>query len=84
VNDAHASVARKDYDSDTAFFDAVRAKVEKRIGQIESGDVPGSRAPADPLAAKRRELFKKAHEAGMSDDEAFAVLEKAIAKRLAA
>jgi hypothetical protein len=56
VNDATASVVRKNYDAgvdgDLAFRADANEKAQKRINQIASGDVPGSRAPADP--AKKR------------------------------
>jgi hypothetical protein len=48
VNDAAASVVRKNFDTDEAFEEAVREKTQKRVDQIESGDVPGTRAPASP------------------------------------
>lgn len=65
VNDAHASVMRKNFDSDSAFIEAVEAKVLKRLEQIETGNVPGSRGPADPKAAVARKLAKGLEEAGL-------------------
>ena len=52
LNDAHASVQRKAFKTEAEFINVVGEKVQKRAAQIRSGDVPGSRAPADP--AKRR------------------------------
>ena len=60
LNDAAASVQRKDFDFDAEFRTAVMAKVQKRIDQLESGNVPGSRGAADPRAAKIRKLTKLA------------------------
>lgn len=59
LGDAHASIARKNFDSDKAFLEAVNEKVWKREAQIRSGDVPGSRGPADPNAAAARKLAKE-------------------------
>lgn len=70
VNDAHAGVARKNFATDQEFLTEVRAKATKRIEQVLSGNVPGSRAPVDPNAAKARKLAKE-----LSDSEMDAALE---------
>lgn len=72
VNDVHAAVARKNFSSDALFLAAVQAKVSKRIDQILSGDVPGSRAPIDPNAAKARKLAKELSDTEL--DAAFAFI----------
>ena len=76
VNDAAASIARKNFETDEAFLAAVREKTDKRIEQVLSGDVPGSRAPTDPHAAKARKLAKE-----LTDDEMQAALEWITRKR---
>jgi hypothetical protein len=48
LNDAHASVSKKDYATVDEFLAAVAEKVAKRVEQIRSGEVPGTRAPASP------------------------------------
>jgi hypothetical protein len=63
VNDAHASVQRKDY-SDGAVGDAawtadVKAATDARLAQIDSGDFARARK-ADPATAKIKAVFKKA------------------------
>lgn len=75
LNDAHASVMRKNFDSDQAFLAAVEEKVAKRHEQITSGNVPGSRAPADPRAAMARKLVGQL--GGVSDEE-FALMVAAV------
>lgn len=67
LNDAHASVARKAFASESEFEDAVMAKVGKRLDQITSGDVPGTRTSKPKQTAA--ELF-----AAMSPAERNAVL----------
>jgi hypothetical protein len=75
-NDAHAAIARKNFETDAAFFAAVREKANKRIDQVLTGNVPGARAPVDPHAAKARKLAKE-----LSDDEMTAALEYVMKKR---
>ena len=78
LNDVHASVKRKEFETDAEFIEAVQKKVDKRLEQIESGNVPGSRAPADPKLATVRKLTKE-----MSIEEieaAMAYIEKQRAK----
>jgi hypothetical protein len=77
IGDAHASIARKNFESDEKFLAAVTEKVEKRVAQIISGDVPGSRAPADPNAAKARKLVK---EVGTLTDAEMALMVEAVNK----
>jgi hypothetical protein len=79
VNDAAASIVRKNFETDEAFLDAVREKTDKRIAQILSGDVPGVRAPTDPNAAKARAIAKEM----AADPELAAALEAVMAKRAA-
>jgi len=43
---------------------AAREKADTRRNQIVSGNVPGSRAPADPKLAKVREMARAVEEAG--------------------
>jgi hypothetical protein len=81
VNDAAAGVVRKNFQDDATYLAEVAKKTDKRLAQIESGDVPGSRAPADPTKAKLAQLVKSAKSSGMSDDEIFAALEAAAAKK---
>jgi ribosome-associated translation inhibitor RaiA len=76
VNDSAASIVRKNFETDTAFADAVAEKVQKRIDQIKSGDVPGSRAPTDPKMAKLRAVVKAAE----SDPKMAAALDKIFAE----
>lgn len=56
INDTVAGVARKDYASDEEFNAAALAKAQKRVDQLNSGNVPGSRTPADPKLAVVRKL----------------------------
>jgi len=56
INDAAASIQSKNFDTQVEFENAVRGKVAKRVDQLHTGDVPGSRAPADPEKAKARAL----------------------------
>jgi hypothetical protein len=56
--------------------------VNKRLDQIRSGAVPGSRAPADPKLAKARK-FVAAFES-LSDAEFDAVLARFVEQRKAA
>jgi hypothetical protein len=79
VNDAAASIVRKNFETDEAFAKAVAEKVQKRIDQIKSGDVPGARAPTDPNAAKARAIAKEM----AADPELAAALEAVMAKRAA-
>jgi hypothetical protein len=65
INDAHASVSPKGYSDRDAFLRVVGEKVAKRVEQIRSGNVPGTRAPADPKAKAAREVLKAAEEAGV-------------------
>ena len=65
INDAHAAIKRADYADETLWLAAVREPAEKRIEQIRSGNVPGSRGPADPKAAVARELARKLESAGI-------------------
>lgn len=77
LNDAHASVARKAFASVEEFEDAVMAKVSKRLDQITSGDVPGSRVSRPKATAA--ELF-----AALSPAEREAVLAEYVAQAKAA
>lgn len=77
IGDAHASIARKNFETDAAFLAAVTEKVEKRMEQIRTGNVPGSRAPSDPNAAKVRKLVK---EVGEVSDEEMALMVAAVNK----
>jgi hypothetical protein len=76
INDTHASVTRDKYDSGEAYLAAVHEKVDERIEQIRSGNVPGTRAAADPHAQKARKLAKE-----LSDSELEAALEWIMKKR---
>jgi hypothetical protein len=73
INDCHASVIRKNFETDTAFVDAVMEKVDERVNQIRTGEVPGSRAPANPVMAKARALVAK-----MADDPELAAKVEAL------
>jgi hypothetical protein len=77
VNDAAASIVRKNFESDETFFAAVNEKCDKRLEQIRTGNVPGSRAPTDPNAAKARAIAKEM----AADPELAAELEKLMARR---
>jgi hypothetical protein len=77
INDAAASIVRKNFETDEAFVAAVREKCDKRIEQVRSGDVPGARAPTDPNAAKARAIAKEM----AADPELAAELEKLMARR---
>ena len=79
INDAAASIVRKNFDSDEAFREAVAEKTNKRIDQLLVGNVPGARAPSDPNAAKARAIAKEM----AADPELAAELEKLMAKRAA-
>jgi hypothetical protein len=59
VNDAAASIIRKNFESDETFAAAVREKVDARIDQIRTGNVPGSRV-VDPNSALARKVAKLA------------------------
>jgi hypothetical protein len=74
VNDATASVVRKNFENQEDFELEARTKAQKRIDQIMSGDVPGSRAPADP-AKKRAQIVSFL--AKLSPDERKALLAEA-------
>lgn len=54
LNDTHASVAKKDFTDETKFVDAVCAKVQRRVDQLVSGNVPGARTPSAATAAVRK------------------------------
>jgi hypothetical protein len=73
INDSHASVARKNFDSDETFAAAVMEKVNERANQIRTGEVPGARGPANPAMAKARALVAK-----MADDPALAAKVEAL------
>jgi hypothetical protein len=45
INDTHAPVSRKNFSDDESFNAAVWEKAQKRIDQIRSGNVPGTRTP---------------------------------------
>jgi hypothetical protein len=79
INDAAASIVRKNFSDESLFLEAVREKCDKRLDQIRTGDVPGSRAPTDPNAAKARAIAKEM----AADPELAATLEAVMAKRAA-
>jgi hypothetical protein len=79
INDAAASIVRKNFSDESLFLEAVREKCDKRLDQIRTGDVPGSRAPTDPNAAKARAIAKEM----AADPELAAALEAVMAKRAA-
>jgi hypothetical protein len=81
LNDAHASVSKKDYATPTEFLVAVSEKVAKRVEQIRSGNVPGTRAPADPKAKAAREVVKAAEAAGLDLAEVMDAIEALKAKK---
>ncbi len=56
INDPHASIKQADFESDDEFRAAVGAVVAKRLEQIDSGNVPGTRAPADPNLTRAKKL----------------------------
>lgn len=79
LNDAHASVQRKNFSDEAGFQAEVESKVQKRLDQILTGAVPGQRA-ANPQAAVARELA-----AMMADDAELAeIVAREIATRKAA
>lgn len=67
LNDTHAAVAKKDFADETAFIDTVCAKVQKRVDQLISGNVPGSRTPSAATAAVRK-LQAAIGSGGVTDD----------------
>jgi hypothetical protein len=67
VNDAAASIIRKNFESDETFVAAVREKINTRRDQILSGNVPGSKGVANPAMAKARALVAR-----MAEDPALA------------
>jgi hypothetical protein len=73
INDCHASVIRKNFETDTAFADAVMEKVNERVNQIRTGEVPGTRGTANPAMAKARALVAK-----MADDPKLAAQVEAL------
>ena len=83
INDAHSSVARKNFESDAAFLAAVEERTGKRIAQIESGDVPGTRAPADSKAAVARKLAKEYSEEEMTEMAEYITRKRAKAAKAA-
>ena len=75
VNDTHSAVKRADFKTDEEFTAAVWAKMQKRIDQILSGNVPTARV-ADPAAVAARQMAKE-----MADDaELRAEVEAAMAR----
>jgi len=74
-------VSKKNYTTLDEFIAAVGEKVAKRVAQIRSGDVPGTRAPADPKAKAAREVVKAAEAAGLDMEEVMAAIEAAAAKK---
>lgn len=54
VNDTVAGVKRADFETDDEFRAACLAKYNVRLAQIIDGNVPGTRAPADPRLASYR------------------------------
>src|SRR6516162_4063803 len=64
LNDSHASVSKKDYTTLDEFIAAVSEKVAKRVEQLRSGNVSGTRAPASPAAKLGRQVASAAVEAG--------------------
>jgi hypothetical protein len=81
VNDGHAPVKREDYENDEQFQAAIGAKVADRIEMLDTGNVPGSRAPADPKAAAIRAATRAATEAGMTTEEVVALIQREAAKK---
>src|SRR5262245_3296067 len=65
VNDG-AAKQRKDFDTDADYDEARVAGANDRIERLRSGDVPGTREPADPDTAASRRLAKTAKDAGAS------------------
>lgn len=58
INDSHASIARKNFETEAKFLEAVADRVRKRIEQILSGNVPGKSTPMDERTAKVKALTK--------------------------
>ena len=62
MRDCHASIQRKNYadgkEGDEAFLAEVRAANEEVLRQLDTGDVPGTRAPVDPRASQIRAATK--------------------------
>jgi hypothetical protein len=82
IADPLAGIKRADFDSDKAYDAAVGTAVAKRLEQIDSGNVPGTRAPADPRTAKIRKVV--AELAPVSDEEFDELLAEFVASRRAA
>jgi hypothetical protein len=55
--------------------------VLKRVNQIRAGDVPGTRT--HPKAKRARALLKAAEDAGMTDEELMAIINKRAKKHAA-
>jgi len=73
VNDG-AAKQRKDFDSDEEYEAARVAGAQDRIERLRAGDVPGTRAPADPNLAKARKLAKTAEAGGVDIDALLAAV----------
>ena len=84
LNDSHASVSKKDYTTPDEFIAAVSEKVAKRVEQLRSGNVSGTRAPASPAAKLGRQVASAAVEAGVDVSKIDPVKLLAALKRLAA
>lgn len=63
LNDAHASIQRKDFDSEEAFQDEVMGAVLAKVEALESGEVKsrgtGAVRVVDPFAKLCREIAKE-------------------------
>jgi hypothetical protein len=56
LNDAHASVKRSDYETDSAWRGEVLAPVNERWEQLMTGDVPSRRVRVDPVITAERAI----------------------------
>ena len=70
INDAHAAVARKNFETEELFLNTVREKATKRFAQIVNGTVPGSGHESPTVTAKAKKLAKE-----LSDSELDAALQ---------
>jgi hypothetical protein len=53
LNDRHASLQSKDFNDRDEYVEKVMGRVLEGIDKLESGEVPGTKAPATSATAKR-------------------------------
>lgn len=65
LRDCHASIKRADYETDAGFVADVEEAVDEVLRQLDTGDVPGTRAPADETTKQVKRVAAVAREAGI-------------------